>query len=153
MKYVRVMPEEDDPSSPIGRSWKSTFHVATREEAEAKMRAIGSTWTWLGACGDVRTVTAVVPAIRVHPMTGKKAFFNSMVAAYVGWVDERNDPTKSVVLGDGSPVDGEALLYADTVMHEEVSGRCAHVLKHTPLILRTCAGGGYSLGEGRCDGA
>ena len=32
------------------------------------------------------------------------------MAAYTGWIDSRNDPTKAVVLGDGTPVDGEAVL-------------------------------------------
>ena len=25
VKYIRIMPEEDDPTSAIGRGWKSTF--------------------------------------------------------------------------------------------------------------------------------
>jgi hypothetical protein len=37
VKYVRIVPEEDDPSSALGRSWKSMFWVNTRTEAEAKM--------------------------------------------------------------------------------------------------------------------
>lgn len=38
-----------------------------------------------------------------------QVFFNSMVAAYLGWIDKRNDPTKAVILGDGSPVDDQVL--------------------------------------------
>lgn len=34
VKYRKVAPEEDDPSSALGRSWKSMFHVKTKEEAE-----------------------------------------------------------------------------------------------------------------------
>jgi len=108
VKYVRVMPENDDQSSPIGRSWKSTFQVETKEEAEAKMTELGSTWEWLEG-GNVRTVTATVPALRVDPRTGRKMFFNSMVAAFTGWIDSRNDPTKAVLLGDGTPVDATAM--------------------------------------------
>lgn len=109
LRYIRVMPLEDDNSSAIGRSWKSTFQCTTKEEAEEAMRKIGTTWEWLEN-GDCRTTTAVVPAIKVDPRTGKEMFFNSMVAAYTGWVDTRNDPTKSVILGDGTPVDGPAIL-------------------------------------------
>eukprot|EP00949_MAST-11_sp_MAST-11-sp1_P004592 g4592.t1 len=108
VKYVRVMPEADDDSSPIGRSWKSTFQVETREEAEAAMRKLGTTWEWLEN-GDVRTVTAAVPAIRTDSRSGRKTFFNSMVAAFKGWADSRNDASKAVILADGSPVDGAAL--------------------------------------------
>lgn len=102
------MPAEDDNESPIGRSWKSTFQCTTKEEAEAKMTEMGTEWTWLDN-GDVRTVTATVPALRTDPRTGRRMFFNSMVAAFTGWIDSRNDPTKAVVLGDGTPVDAEAM--------------------------------------------
>lgn len=37
VKYRRVAPVEDDASSALGRSWKSMFHVSTKEEAEAEM--------------------------------------------------------------------------------------------------------------------
>ena len=30
VRYVRTVPEEDDPTSAQGRSWKSMFHVKTR---------------------------------------------------------------------------------------------------------------------------
>jgi len=109
VRYVRVMPSEDDNSSPIGRSWKSTFNAATREEAEAAMKAIGTEWEWLEN-GDCKTTTAVVPAVKVNEQNGQEMFFNSMVAAYTGWTDSRNDPTKAVILGNGEPVDGDALL-------------------------------------------
>lgn len=34
VKYVKVAPEEDDPTSALGRSWKSMYGVTTKEEAE-----------------------------------------------------------------------------------------------------------------------
>jgi len=118
VRYVRVMPDQDDPSSPIGRSWRSTFLTDDRSEAEEKMREIGTTWTWLDS-GELHTVTAVVPAIREDERTGQKTFFNSMVAAYTGWVDARNDPKRAVVLGDGTPVSGDALNRTAEAMTEE----------------------------------
>lgn len=123
-KYVRVMPSEDDPSSPIGRSWRSTFQVRAvdealaRLEAEDRMKQLGTTWRWLEN-GDLYTQTAPVPAIRVDERTGRSTFFNSMVAAYTGWIDERNDPTQAVLCGDGSPVNGEALLATAEMMRAE----------------------------------
>jgi len=118
VKYVRIMPEEDDPSSPIGRSWKSTFQATNRSDAEARMKEIGTRWAW-NPDGTLHTETAVVPAIRYDDRTGMKTFFNSMVAAYMGWVDARNDPKKAVVCGDDSPVDGDALLKTSQAMDEE----------------------------------
>ena len=118
VRYIRIMPPEDDASSAIGRSWKSTFQAQSPEQAEAKMIELGTTWEWLEN-GNLRTETATVPAIRTDSRSQLKTFFNSMVAAYTGWVDARNDPTKSVVCGDGSPVNGEALLKTAAAMEAE----------------------------------
>ena len=118
VRYVRVMPEEDDPTSPIGRSWKNTFQVQTREQAEERMKSLGTDWEWLSE-GNLKTITRVVPAIRTDERTGLKVFFNSMVAAYTGWTDQRNDGETAVVCGDGAPVKGDALLRTQEVMDEE----------------------------------
>lgn len=104
VKYIRVLPATDDPSSPIGRSWKSTFLAETQAEAEANMEKLGTTWEWLPN-GDLRTETKVIAAIQTDGVTGKDTFFNSMVAAFLGWRDSRNDPTRAIVLSDGTPVD------------------------------------------------
>lgn len=109
VRYLRILPEEDDPASAIGRSWKSTYQTESRDEAEARMREQGTEWEWL-ATGDLKTVTKTLPAIRIEPRTGKKTFFNAMIAAYLGWVDVRNDPTRAVMLGDGSPVEHQAMM-------------------------------------------
>lgn len=72
--------------------------------AEAALLQLGSTWEWQ-ADGSLKTVTATVPAIRTddQPLganrSGEKTFFNSVVAAYTGWNDTRNDGTKAVLLG------------------------------------------------------
>ena len=49
----------------------------------------------------------------------QKTFFNSVVAAYTGWVDSRNDPTKAVVCGDGTAVNGPVLLQTKEAMEED----------------------------------
>eukprot|EP00443_Scrippsiella_acuminata_P021380 CAMPEP_0115219206 /NCGR_PEP_ID=MMETSP0270-20121206/26793_1 /TAXON_ID=71861 /ORGANISM="Scrippsiella trochoidea, Strain CCMP3099" /LENGTH=761 /DNA_ID=CAMNT_0002633185 /DNA_START=70 /DNA_END=2356 /DNA_ORIENTATION=+ len=108
VRYIRVMPEETDPSSAQGRSWKETYNVSTREEAEAAMRRQGTEFEWLSN-GDCRTITATLPALRIDARTGKRVFFNSMIAAFIGWNDSRNVGEKAVVLGDGSPVDPVAM--------------------------------------------
>jgi len=117
VRYVRVMPPEDDETSPIGRSWKSTFLTEDREEAEARMTEAGMEWRWLDN-DDLYTITRPLPAIRTDARTGKKTFFNSVVAAYTGWTDRRNDPTKAVRCGDDSPVNGDALLATSKAMTE-----------------------------------
>jgi hypothetical protein len=80
-------------------------------EAEVALRALGSTWEWLEN-GDLRTVTATVPAIRTDDQppgarrSGEQTFFNSVVAAYTGWSDSRNKGDRAVVLGDGNGDEG-----------------------------------------------
>jgi hypothetical protein len=115
VRYVRVMPCENDPTSAIGRGWKATFQASTVEEAEEAMKGLGSEWEWLdGDC--VRTFTAVVPGVRTDARTGEKTFFNSVVAAYTGWNDSRNVGSKAVMLGDGSFVGDEEMIDAQAIM-------------------------------------
>ena len=118
VRYIRIMPPQDDTSSAIGRSWRSTFQTEDATEAERRMEAIGTTWEWLDS-GDLRTETTTVPAVRVDERSGAKTFFNSMVAAYTGWIDSRNDPRRAVICGDGTAVDGEALEATAVAMTEE----------------------------------
>jgi hypothetical protein len=74
------------------------------------MARMGTNWERLPN-GDLKTTTAALTAarndIRFHPP--RRVFFNSMVAAFLGWADVRNDSSKAVVLGDGRPIDAAAL--------------------------------------------
>ena len=38
--YTRVLGEDDDPSSPIGRGWKSTFLTADKAIAEERYKSL-----------------------------------------------------------------------------------------------------------------
>lgn len=98
--YNRVMPDEDDPASPIGRGWRSTYQTSDRKEVETKCAEQGTSFEWLpDNC--LRTRTATLPAIRTESRTGKKTWFNSIIAAYLGWGDVRNDRKKAVTYPDG----------------------------------------------------
>lgn len=106
VRYVRVLPEEDDASSALGRSWKSSFAAETREAAEAAMAAQGTEVEWLPD-GSARTTTRVLPAVTTEG--GRPVFFNQVLAAVTGWRDSRNDPSRAVLLGDGSLADAAVL--------------------------------------------
>lgn len=108
LQYTNVMPAGDDPNSGMGRSWRSTLRATTREQAESRLRELGYTWEWL-ADDCLRATTPVLPAVR-DLGDGRKSFFNQLIAAYQGWKDERNDPSKSIRHGDGTPLDREAVL-------------------------------------------
>jgi len=117
VRYVRVMPQITDTSSAQGRSWKETYNATTKEEAEAAMRSQGTSFEWLPN-GDCRTITVALPALRMDSRTGRKIFFNSVVAAFTGWNDSRNVGEKAVLLGDGSSVDANALRAVAEFMHQ-----------------------------------
>jgi alpha-ketoglutarate-dependent taurine dioxygenase len=108
VRYRRVMPSEDDASSPIGRSWKSCFGVATRAEAERAMRAAGMDWAWRD--DTLWTQTRALPAFRHAPRSdGSLAFCNSILAAYRGWTDARNHGPDSVRFADGTRLPEDAV--------------------------------------------
>jgi alpha-ketoglutarate-dependent taurine dioxygenase len=118
LKYSNVMPPQDDPSSGMGRSWRSTLKASTREQAEERLRALGYSWTWLDD-GCLRATTPVLPAVR--PLgDGRASFFNQLIAAFQGWRDQRNDPSKAITFGDGTPLDRDAVDVA-TRLGEELS--------------------------------
>jgi hypothetical protein len=108
--YTRIIPKEDDPSSPIGRGWVNTFGTSDPKEAEVAASKLNVNLEWLEN-GDVKTVSSVLPAVKVVKIGNeeKKVWFNSMIAAFVGWTDKRNDPTKAVTFGDGSLFDSQIM--------------------------------------------
>ncbi len=107
LTYSNVMPSQDDPSSGMGRSWQSTLRASTRDQAEARLKGHGYSWTWLPD-GCLRATTPVLPAVR-KLADGRTSFFNQLIAAFQGWKDERNDPARAITFGDGSRLDREAV--------------------------------------------
>lgn len=60
--YYRVIPEEDDPNSSIGRGWKSTFcgsNSKDRDGAEKNAKQLGVTLEFLPN-GDCKTISPVL---------------------------------------------------------------------------------------------
>ncbi|KAK3083105.1 hypothetical protein FSP39_014065 [Pinctada imbricata] len=101
--YSRVLSDGDDPTSPIGRGWQSTYGTTDRTSAEKSARELVASVEWLPD-GCMRTKTEILPAIREDTRTGKKTWFNSIIAVYRGWKDSRNSPETSITFGDGSPM-------------------------------------------------
>lgn len=115
LRYSNVMPAVNDLESGMGRSWQSTLRVATKTEAEARLTALNYDWAWLeDDC--LRATTPVLPAVRTLK-DGRKSFFNQLIAAFKGWKDKRNDPSKAITFGDGTRLDRETVnqitLWAD----------------------------------------
>ena len=116
LRYTNVMPSENDPNSGMGRSWKSTLRAETREQAEKRLRDMDYDCEWLPD-GSLKATTPVLPAVfEVSP--DRKTFFNQLIAAFQGWKDDRNDPSKAIRFGDGSPLDREAVNVATKIAYE-----------------------------------
>ncbi len=116
LKYSNVMPGEDDAKSGMGRSWKSTLGVDTKEEAEARLRELNYSWVWQDD-GCLRATTPPLPAV-MELEDGRKTFFNQLIAAYCGWKDSRNDPSEAIRHGDDSKLDADAVRKAIEIADE-----------------------------------
>jgi alpha-ketoglutarate-dependent taurine dioxygenase len=114
--YTRYIPGEDDPTSPVGRGWRSTFAAKDKETAEKHATNLGVSLEWLPN-GDVKTVSPVLPAIKTLKIN-KKVWFNSIIAAYTGCEDSRNDPKKSVSFGNGEYLNDDDVQAAVKIMEE-----------------------------------
>src|SRR4029450_8577667 len=110
------MRAKNNPKSGMGRSWKSTLRAETREEAEDRLGEIEYDWEWLPD-GCLRATTPIPPAGRALG-DGRKAFFNQLIAAFQGWKDERNDPSKAIRFGDGTPLVRDAVNVATELEYE-----------------------------------
>lgn len=116
LRYTNVMPSANDASSGMGRSWQSTLRAESREQAEERLKSLRYDWQWLDD-GCLRATTPVLDAVRELP-GGRRTFFNQLIAAYCGWKDSRNDPSKSISHGDGTPLDAAAAMKAAELADE-----------------------------------
>jgi alpha-ketoglutarate-dependent taurine dioxygenase len=116
LRYTNVMPSADDPQSGMGRSWQSTLRVANQAEAEERLQQLGYHGEWQED-GCLRATTPRLPAVR-RLADRRVVFFNQLIAAFQGWKDSRNDPSRAITLGDGSPLDAEAALTAARLAEE-----------------------------------
>ena len=116
LKYSLTMAGETDKESGMGRSWQSTFSADSREAAEARMSDLGYSWQWQDN-GDLRATTPVLPAVR-DLGDGRCSFFNQLIAAFNGWKDNRNDPSKAITFGDDTPLDPADVAKASALADE-----------------------------------
>jgi hypothetical protein len=108
VRYVRVMPLEDDPSSGVGRSWQNSFKTSDRREVEEKCKGAYEKIEWLPD-GSLKTTSFKFPGVKLETRTQKMTWFNQIVAAYYAWRDVRNDPKKVIIFGDGTSIDSSLI--------------------------------------------
>lgn len=104
--YNRAMPKVTNPLSPIGRSWKDTFEVDTKEELELFLQKSNMRYKWI-TNDNIRVQTPLKKAISKDVRSGLDLFSNAIIAARMGWIDKLNDPSKSIQYSDGTYVDKE----------------------------------------------
>lgn len=107
VRYRNTMPSTADGGSGQGRSWRDTLSVATREEAETKLSALGYRYSWL-ADNALSVQTPALPAVVTAP-DGVDVFFNQIVAAGAGWQKRADDNDARLCYGDGSPLEPEVI--------------------------------------------
>lgn len=113
VRYTNVMPPTDDAGSGQGRSWRSTLNVDSRDAAETRLRSLDYEWQWQ-ADDSLRATTPVLDAIRTLD-DGREVFFNQLIAAFRGWQDARNNPSKAISFGDGTPIAADDMAVAITL--------------------------------------
>lgn len=108
------------PPPAIGRGWKSTYATSDRAEVEERLRQLNYTGEWLPD-GSLRTISPVLPAVRHDEgegRSGRKTFFNSVVAVFTGWNDSRNKGETAIQFADGSYLDPVIVEEAARMMEE-----------------------------------
>ena len=146
--YRAALPPRDGAGeSGVGRSWRSFWRCQTRAQAEARMRELGYSFVWEAPAGGegeealLRMTTPALPA--VVQASGRRCFFNQAVAQALsnaacfaavaeGGGGGGGGPPLSdfMTLGDGSPVDLEALRCAARAADEhgyDVQWQCGDV--------------------------
>ena len=126
VRYIRRVPQVDDPSSAIGRSWRSMFHVQTPEEAEAAMAAQSYDFDWVmsadGSSLDCIIKSKPLPAVRPCS-NGNLSFYNQVCAAFTGWVDSRNVRGEGVQFEDGSLIPAD---FMEALIAYQEQHRCVY---------------------------
>jgi len=107
VKYRMQMPNEDNPASGQGRSWRSTLSVQTRRDAEQKLGLLGYRWQWQQDDG-IATETPVLPAVKLLP-DGTESFYNQVIAANLGWQRASGSAPPPVTFGDESAIPEAAI--------------------------------------------
>ncbi len=109
-------------------SWQDFFHTEDRAAVEEACRASGMGVRWKSS--DCLEITQAAPAVRVHPTTGDRVFFNQVQLHHPRCLDPatrdsmlalfgENDLPRNVRYGDGAPIDDATIDYVGEVYDRE----------------------------------
>jgi alpha-ketoglutarate-dependent taurine dioxygenase len=103
----------------LGKSWQQTFETGDRAVVEEFLRDAQAEFTW--TADDALRVSQTRPAVRTHPVTGERVWFNQAdqwhpsnlppaeAEALLSIVDRDEDLPHSVAYGDGGAIPVEHL--------------------------------------------
>ncbi|KAI2500949.1 oxidoreductase [Fragilaria crotonensis] len=97
VRYIRTLPPQDDPTSPLGRSYQNSWDVTTPQQLDEKL--------------------ATIPGCEWKP-SASMDLLQLLVAAFIGWQDSRNDRTKALRFGNNDPMDLDVLQSVADFMKE-----------------------------------
>ncbi|KAL5755938.1 hypothetical protein ACOSQ2_020684 [Xanthoceras sorbifolium] len=112
--YSLFYGEDDDLSSPTGRSWKSTFSTEDKSVAEERAAKLGIKLEWMEE-GGVKRITGPLPTIRYDKSRQRKIWFVNMV----NWEVAGNGPVKMTTFGDGTPLPADICYECLKILEEE----------------------------------
>ncbi|KAJ9568455.1 hypothetical protein OSB04_004421 [Centaurea solstitialis] len=123
LTYTRIMARDDDPTSPAGRGWHSTFSTTDKSVAEQRAAKLGMKLEWVNDDGSdsVKILIGPKPAFRVDDERQSKTWFNSMVVAHGGPGERDNTVVQPepVTFGDGSPLPTHIVYDCINILEEE----------------------------------
>ncbi|KAJ4831081.1 hypothetical protein Tsubulata_006068 [Turnera subulata] len=115
--YTRILPEENDLSSPIGRGWRSIFSTQDKSVAEERAAKLKTRLEWLEQ-GGVKAITGPLPAIRYDESRNRKIWFNAIGGA--ARTHKGKDPLLVITFGDdGDPLPVDILLDCLNILEDE----------------------------------
>ena len=109
VRYVREYTATTDLTSPLGKSWRDTFRVDSRADAERELTRLGYEWTWTS---DDETTSHLRTVGRPKPMLtpsrcGSEVLFTAAESVFVP--PRQHRPEKSFVYGNGGQLDEECI--------------------------------------------
>lgn len=107
VKYIRVLPKYTDSNNALGKSWKDTYVVSNKKDAEKKMTKEEISWSWHGD-DFLRTVSNKMPTIIQH-YSGQEVFFAAAETTFKSGNRkiDLNIPSKAICFGDNTELDDD----------------------------------------------
>lgn len=120
--YTRIMSRDDDPMSPAGRGWHSTFSTYDKTIAEQRAAKVGMKLEWTDDGSEaVKILIGPKPAFRIDNGRRSKTWFNSMVVAHGGPTERDNKLIlpEPVTFGDGTPLPADVVYDCIKILEDE----------------------------------